>query len=72
MVAGGHHLAEFRVRGVYSPAVFRELARPPADRGIRLRESEDEAWQAALAIIRGGRRWPPGMIAARALLVETG
>ncbi|MEU5257873.1 hypothetical protein [Amycolatopsis sp. NPDC021455] len=62
MVVGRHHLAEFRVRGVYSPAVFRELARPPADRGVRRWESEDEArktagyWNEVRAAVAGVRR----------------
>ncbi|MCR6484322.1 hypothetical protein M8542_15980 [Amycolatopsis sp. OK19-0408] len=47
LVVGRHHLTGFRVRGVYSPAVLRELGLPLADRAVRLWESEDEARQAA-------------------------
>lgn len=51
MVVGRHHLAGFRVRGVYSPAVHRELVRPwkPwGDHPLKLWDSRDEAEQAAL------------------------
>ena len=49
MVVGRHHLTDFRVRGVYSPAVHRELVRPWRQWGnhpLRLWESQDEAEQA--------------------------
>lgn len=51
MVIGRHHLAGFRVRGVYSPAVHRELVRPwkPwGDHPLKLWNSRDEADRAAL------------------------
>jgi hypothetical protein len=51
MVVGRHQLAGFRVRGVYSPAVHRELVRPwkPwGDHPLKLWDSRDEAEQSAL------------------------
>jgi hypothetical protein len=52
MVVGRHHLSDFRVRGVYSPAVHRELIQPWKhkyweDRSLRLWESREEAERAA-------------------------
>ena len=49
MVVGRHHLADFRVRGVYSPAVHRELTRPWkhwGDHPLRLWESREQAERA--------------------------
>lgn len=62
LVVGRHHLAEFRVRGIYSPAVLRELSLPFADFAARLWESEDAArqtaewWNRARAAQSGVRR----------------
>lgn len=52
MVVGRRHLVGFRVRGVYSPAVYRELTRPWKRRSQgnpRLWGSRDEAEHAAQA-----------------------
>jgi hypothetical protein len=47
MVIGRHHLAEFRVRGVYSPAVLGKLSEPWPYGATRLWASEDQARRTA-------------------------
>lgn len=46
MVVDRHYLTNFRVRGVYSPVVYRELVRPWkqwGDQSLRLWDSQDDA-----------------------------
>jgi hypothetical protein len=55
MVVPLRHVTSFRVRAVYSPAVFRELTRPWAPRGdhpIGLWDSREHAEQAVAALDR--------------------
>ncbi|NBH07805.1 hypothetical protein [Amycolatopsis sp. SID8362] len=71
LVVGRHHLEDFRVRGVYSPAVLRDLRLPLDDRAMRLCESEDEArrtaeWWNRMRAAQSGVRRPQ----ARGRLVE--
>ncbi|RSD19321.1 hypothetical protein [Amycolatopsis eburnea] len=71
LVVGRHHLEDFRVRGVYSPAVLRDLRLPLDDRAMRLWESEDEArrtaeWWNRMRAAQSGVRRPQ----ARGRLVE--